>query len=213
MINLVFDYDGTLHDSMKIYAPSFKACCALMREEGDTVREYTDEEIKRWIGMDVKSMWNEFRPDFPQEKKDRYGGFIGENMVKLINEGKAELYDGVPEMLSELKERYRLIFLSSCKRSYMLAHIRAFGLDRFFSGFYCTEDYGFAPKYKIFEHIKENYDGDFTVIGDRYSDMETAEKFGLKSIGCLYGYGSKDELKNADIKVKSIEELRNSLIH
>lgn len=212
MINLVFDYDGTLHDSMNIYAPSFRACCALMREEGDNVREYTDEEIKRWIGMDVKSMWNEFRPDFPQEKKDRYGGFIGENMVKLINEGKAELYDGVPELLGELEERYRLIFLSSCKRSYMQAHIRAFGLDRFFSGFYCTEDYGFAPKYKIFEHIKEKYDGDFTVIGDRYSDMETAEKFGLKSIGCLYGYGSEDELKNADIKVKSIEELRNSLI-
>ncbi|GFI62526.1 phosphoglycolate phosphatase [Clostridiales bacterium] len=205
MINLVFDYDGTLHDSMKIYAPAFRHCCNIMREDGENIREYSDDEIKSWIGMDVKTMWNEFQPDFSEEKKSYYSGFIGENMVSLINEGYAQLYYGVPEMLSRLKRSYRLIFLSNCKRSYMEAHKRAFSLNEYFSEFYCTEDYGFQPKYKIFDQIKK--DGEYIVIGDRYSDIETAMRHKLKSIGCLYGYGADNELAQADVQVTTIAEL------
>ncbi len=211
MINLVFDYDGTLHDSMEIYVPSFRACCALMRDEGIEVGEYTNDEIKRWIGMTAKDMWDEFQPEMEQEQKDRYSAFIGDNMVKLINEGKTKLYDCVPEMLGEAKKKYQLIFLSSCKRSYMDAHRKAFGLDRYFDKFYCTEDFGFIPKYEIFETIKRDCEGEFIVIGDRYSDIEVAKKHGLKSIGCLYGYGSEEELKDADYIVKSISELKDKL--
>ncbi|MCD8036687.1 MAG: HAD family hydrolase [Clostridiales bacterium] len=211
MINLVFDYDGTLHDSMEIYAPSFRACCALMRDEGIEAGEYTNDEIKRWIGMTAKAMWDEFQPEMEQEKKDRYSAFIGDNMVKLIDEGKAKLYDGVPEMLEEAKKKCCLIFLSSCKRSYMDAHRKAFGLDRYFDKFYCTEDFGFIPKYEIFETIKRECEGEFIAIGDRYSDIEVAKRHGLKSIGCLYGYGSEEELKDADYIVKSISELKDKL--
>ena len=33
-MTFVFDYDGTLHDSMKIYAQSFRKCCELMKRSG-----------------------------------------------------------------------------------------------------------------------------------------------------------------------------------
>lgn len=211
MINLVFDYDGTLHDSMRIYAPSFRACCGVMSGEGESVREYSDSEIKRWIGMDAKTMWREFRPELDEDRRQRYSAFIGESMIKLIKEGKAKLYDGVVEMLEELSEGNRLIFLSSCKRSYMEAHKRAFELEKYFVQFYCTEDYDFSPKHKIFENIKDKYDGKFIVIGDRYSDIEVAKRHGLRSVGCLYGYGSAEELESADVKVNSIDELKNIL--
>ena len=214
MITLVFDYDGTLHDSMKIYAPSFRKCCEKMREDGLSVKEYTDAEIKHWIGMDVKSMWNEFRPDLSEERKNSYGGFIGSQMTELIRQNKAVLYDGVSDMLEELKQsgKYRLVFLSSCKREYMEAHIKSFGLDRWFEDFYCTEDFGFIPKYEIFGKVRDKYD-EFVVIGDRLSDIETAEKNGGDSIGCAYGYGTDDELKNAGYKVKSIIELKKILLN
>lgn len=210
-MTFVFDYDGTLHDSMKIYAPSFRKCCELMRRDGEDVREYSDEEIKRWIGMDVNSMWNDFRPELSQEKKQEYGGFIGEYMVSLINGGRAALYGSALDAVTEAKGFGSTVFLSSCKRSYMQAHIKAFGLDRYFDGFYCTEDYGFKPKHVIFEDIKKKYDGPYVIIGDRYSDMETAVIHKTSSIGCLYGYGSEDELKNADIKVKDIDGLKRAI--
>lgn len=209
MINVVFDYDGTLHDSLKIYAPAFRSCCKMIAKDGYIIKEdYSDDEIKRWIGMDVKTMWDTFMPDLPNEYKLKYSAFIGSEMLSLIKEGKAALYDGAEELLSKLKANgHKLIFLSNCKRSYMEAHINYFKLDKFFDGFYCTEDYDFSTKYEIFKNIKSAYSGNFIIVGDRDSDMKVAEKHLIKAIGCTYGYGSKNELKTADYLANSPKEI------
>ena len=89
----------------------------------------------------------------------------------------------------------------------MQAHIKAFGLDKYFDDFYCTEDYGFIPKYEIFKDIKAKYNENFIVIGDRYSDMEVADKYGLKSIGCAYGYGTADELEAASAVAHDVKDI------
>ena len=63
----------------------------------------------------------------------------------------------------------------------------------------------------LIDEGKKKYDGPYVIIGDRYSDMETAVIHKTSSIGCLYGYGSEDELKNADIKVKDIDGLKRAI--
>lgn len=191
MINLIFDYDGTLHNSIKIYAPAFQhAYEHLVSLNLAKKRRWKDGEISHWLGYSSKDMWDAFMPDLPQKYKDECSQIIGDTMLKLIYEGRAQLYPHAMEVLQELKQSgYRLIFLSNCKRSYMMAHMKYFGLEDYFFSFYCTEDFDFKPKHVIFDTIKKSHAGEFIVIGDRFQDMEMAKMHKLKAIGCLYGYG------------------------
>lgn len=200
MVNLLFDYDGTLHDCVKIYAPSFRLACKYLNSLGILGdRYYSDEEISRWLGYSSKDMWNNFMPNLCDELKEKCSKIIGDEMQRLVNSGKARLYPYITDILSQLKNDggYRLIFLSNCKRDYMQTHINFFSLDYYFSSFYCAEDFSFMPKYRIFDYIKEKHIGDWIVIGDRFHDMEIASKYNLPSIGCAYGYGLAEELKSA----------------
>lgn len=52
------------------------------------------------------------------------------------------------------------------------------------------------------------------MIGDRKFDVEGARALGVESVGVTYGYGSKEELKEAkaDYIVQSVEELEKFLL-
>ncbi len=209
MTNLIFDYDGTLHNCLKIYEPSFRKACAWLVENGYAEpKNYSPEEIGYWLGFNSTDMWQMFQPNLPQEQRDICREIIGNEMGAQAEAGNAELFSGAYEVLAELKQHgYTLIFLSNCRRKYQQRHNDMFGLDRYFDYFYCAEEFDFMPKYEIFRKIKPDHSGDFIVIGDRFHDIETAEKNGLKSIGCGYGYGNADELLAADIIVNNILEI------
>ncbi len=199
MATLVFDYDGTLHDSIKIYAPAFRLAYNYLVSHGLMPdRTWSDQEISIWLGYTSKDMWNSFPKSISQETKDLCSQMIGEEMLHLINSGKAQLYPGIFEMLKRLKaDGHTLIFLSNCKHNYMIASCKYFELERYFSAFYCGEDFDWIPKYKIFNQIKKEYSGEFVIIGDRLHDLEISQKHGLKFIGCVYGYGQPGELSRA----------------
>ena len=210
MTNLIFDYDGTVHNSMKTYAPAFRTACKWLAENGyiSEEKQYTDREISYWLGFNSTDMWNNFQPDLEIEVREKARKILGKDMADRVRNGEGELFPHTEETLSLLKNSgYRLIFLSNCRRAYMNLHTSVFGLDRFFDRFYCCEDYNFIPKYEIFPEIRKNHGGEFIVIGDRFHDIETAVKNSLKSIGCAYGYGSPDELSSADIIVNDISEI------
>jgi phosphoglycolate phosphatase len=214
MKNIIFDYDGTLHNSIKIYAPAFRyAYESLVRLGYAAKREWNEEEISMWLGFNSKDMWNLFMPALSMDIKNMCSDLIGTAMIDYINEGKAELYPHSLDVLQTLKDAGNtLIFLSNCKESYMDAHNKTFKLCNYFDDFYCTENYGFKPKYEIFNFIKEKYVEDFIIIGDRYQDIEVAVKHNLYSIGCIYGYGSKEELKMASTIVNNVTQIINLII-
>lgn len=208
-MNLIFDYDGTIHNSMKTYAPAFRNTMRWLAENGYTKpKNYTDYEISYWLGFNSNDMWQNFMPGLDKEIRDTARIRLGEDMARRIELGEGELFSGAEEMLSQLKEMgHQLIFLSNCRIHYMERHRRVFALDRFFDCFYCCEEYGFIPKYEIFRKIKPEHPGEFIVIGDRFHDIETAVRNDLRSVGCGYGYGSPEELAAADIIVGSPLEI------
>lgn len=213
MANLIFDYDGTIHRSMLTYAPAFRATCKWLSDNGYMPeKKYMDKEISYWLGFNSDDMWNTFLPDVDREIREKARIMLGEDMARRIENGEGALYPNAEETLLTLKNQgHILIFLSNCRIKYMERHKRVFGLDRFFDYFYCCEEYDFIPKYQIFRMFSLQHKGQYIVIGDRFHDIETATENGLKSIGCGYGYGSPEELSNADIIISDISKLPEAI--
>lgn len=133
-------------------------------------------------------------------------------MVRRVADGQARLFPGTEETLWQLKtDGHHLLFLSNCKKSYMKQHQATFGLDRFFEDFYCSEDYDYAPKYEIFLHIQKDHPGSYVIIGDRFHDLQIAEKHGLPAIACSYGYGRDAEFCEANAVIKDIRDLPEAI--
>lgn len=199
MVQLLFDYDGTLHDSLAIYAPAVRAAYDDLAARGLAVGGPPDQEtIRRWIGMAPSEMWDQFQPQLSSQEKQAGGARIGRRMGELVEEGKARLYPGVPQVLDELKKRgVGMLLLSNCPVSYLRAHTACFGLERWFDGLYCGEEFDYRPKYEILPILKRRWPGEFLVIGDREQDMEMARKNQVPAVGCTYGYGSLEELSGA----------------
>jgi phosphoglycolate phosphatase len=213
MIHLVFDYDGTIHETLRIYAPALRtAIDAMIDANVLEPREYTDEEISRWLGVTAPEMWASFAPHLSEEERQQYSHMVGKEMHRRMNDGTARLYTGTESVLEKLKRRgYNLLLLSNSRRAYTDAHRKIFNLDRFFSDYYCAEDFNFIPKHEIFLSLRNNWSGEHIVIGDRHHDMDVAKVHDLKSVGCRYGYGDPSELEEATWRIDSVTELSDLL--
>lgn len=213
MTTIIFDYDGTLHESMFIYVPAFKKAVHYLNTKNLLdKRDYTDAEISKWLGFTAKEMWQSFAPHISKEEQGVCSQIIGNEMLRLIEIGEAKLYPQTLEVLADLKQKgYRLIFLSNCKIEYMNAHKHYFELEKYFDAFYCSEQFDFVPKHELFKVIKKKFTGDFIVIGDRMQDIEIATVHHLRSIGCLYGYAHERELENASCSIVEIGQLIDML--
>ena len=206
---LIFDYDGTIHDTIRIYEPAFREVYKEITDKGYCVFEDIPiQRIKGWLGMNSKEMWNDFMPQLSEKIKEESGTKIGKLMVRQIEEHKAHWYEGAKEVLTQLKkEGYPMVILSNCKIAYKNANWEEFSMDQWFLEFYDCETYEFAPKTKIIQHIKEKYQMESVVIGDRDSDLACARSSNSLFIGCEYGFGKENELDKADLLARNIKKI------
>lgn len=206
---LIFDWDGTLHDTKALYGRAFRRGYAWLTEKSYAPkRDFTDAELSVYLGMSAPDMWNAFMPQLPQAVKKHVSALIGAAMTDEIRSGHASLYPGIHEILTSLRRQgYSLVFLSNCKHAYMETHRAYFALDQYFQGYFCCEDYDFVPKTEIFSSIAKRFPGDYCMIGDRAGDLEVALRHGFPGIGCAYGFGTAEELTGASLIAHSPSQL------
>lgn len=210
---LIFDYDGTIHNTIGIYEPAFRSAHEFLICEGVTDDEVIEtKRIAGWLGLNTKEMWNDFDKNLPQHYKDMASSMVGNTMVELVRSHQAKWYDGAEEALDQLKESgYDMIILSNCKIAYKNAHMQEFGMDRWFTDFYDCESRCFIPKTEIVKEVMKAHPGNYIVIGDRKHDLQCARSIGAPFIGCLYGFCEEGELDSADITIKDVTELPEAI--
>lgn len=207
---IFFDYDGTLHNSMAIYAPAFRKAYDNLVEMGLAEgKEWSEDEISKWIGYNPREMWKSFMPHLSQELRDMSSEMIGAEMNRLIELGRPVLYENALETLGYLKSKgYTLVFISNCRKSYMENHRKLFGLDEYFTSMICSESYEYISKTEILKKVLELYPGKWAIVGDRGKDIDAGLGNGIMTIGCNYGFGSEEELEPAHMRIDHISELR-----
>lgn len=211
---LIFDYDGTIHNTMVIYESAFRQCFSWLVEEGYTPgQQIPASQIAGWLGLNSREMWNSFLPQLPEKIKQEASRRVGEAMVEQIRAHHALWYPGAAEVLEQLKEEgYSMVVLSNCKISYHTAHWEEFSMGQWFADFYDCETYNFAPKTQIIQEIKKRFPSPYVVIGDRRGDMDCARAIQSPFVGCVYGFGTGEELKGADALAETVEELPEKIL-
>lgn len=101
---VIFDWDGTLHNTKALYGEAFRKAYAWLTDKGYAPeRYYSDNEAAYYIGMNAVDMWKVFMPDLPEEVAAIPRGIIGESMVSSVYEGKAMLYPGALDLLKTIE--------------------------------------------------------------------------------------------------------------
>lgn len=210
---LIFDYDGTLHDTARLYGHAVRFVLRELAPAYTSDKECSDKALSKYLGMTARQMWEDFMPELPADRQQTAIEGVGLRMREGIRTGNARLYEGIPELLSSLKAMgHTLLILSNCQPSYLDAHRAYFSLDRWFSAYYCSGTYPDAPKEVIFECIRKEFPGRHVMIGDRASDIKVGLVHHIPTIACGYGFGNAKEWQGADYVVNSVEELYKILL-
>lgn len=194
---LFFDLDGTLTDPAQGITNSF---IHALKYFGIEIPSY--ETLCTFIG-----------PPLPETFKTQFGfddQKVAEGVKKyreyFATKGLLEnsVYPGIPELLAGLKAAgKKLVVATSKPEEYSVRIIEHFGLAKYFENV-CGSlmDESRSKKDEVIAYaIERNHISDkskILMIGDRKHDILGAKKIGLKSCGVLFGYGSREELEEAE---------------
>jgi len=211
--HLLFDLDGTITNpklgitNAVIYA---------LAKYGIT--DQSNDDLLKFIGPPLKDSFI------------NYFGFTKEEAVTAIeyfreyyrDKGLYEniLYDGIGALLKTLKDNgYILAIATSKPTPFAKTILQYFELDGYFEFIGGSKlDNTRTAKSEVIEHVLENLNiqdiSKVIMIGDREHDIHGAKSHNMKSIGVLYGFGSREEFEQsgADIIVESVADLEQVLL-
>lgn len=198
---IIFDYDGTIHNTFPIYKKAIYSICDIYHFEYPR-----DEQIRTWLGMSPEAMWLDFHPELEKRIVQKVSVEVGQFMCEQISDAK--WYDGIEEQLDWLSKKYTLIVLSNCSCLYGKSHWQHFQMYKWFDCFYAAEEFHYQSKEEIIRQLLKKYNVNAGVgLGDRKHDIEAYKKNGLYSIGIQYGFGSKEDCEMADLCIENVDEI------
>lgn len=196
-MNIFFDLDGTLTDSGVGITRCLQHALARLGRDVPAV-----ETLRRFVGPPLHETFAELLQAPEGEVVDAAVRFYRERYVET-GMFENELCPGVPEGLESLaRDGHRIRVLTSKPTVYADRIVDHFGLRRWLPRVYGAEPSGAnADKRRLIRHAldEEHLEARETwMVGDRVHDVRGARENGVSSIAVLWGYGTADELREAD---------------
>lgn len=210
----IFDFDGTIVDSFLGIAKSVRH--ALIKTKGIWIDDL--ETFKSFVGpplhhsfTKVLEMSESQAAEAIQYFRERYG---------TVGYRECEVYDGITEMLSELRANGIKTALASSKSEDMLKKII---VDKNLTSYFdivlgISDIVKHETKADLIVSSMSSLSalpGETVMIGDRVYDAEGAKEAGVDFIGALYaGYGTKEEFLNYPyiLLAENVSEIKQAIL-
>ncbi|CAM2158126.1 HAD-IIIA family hydrolase [Paraburkholderia tropica] len=189
---IVFDWDGTLMDSTAHITRSIQAAC---RDLGLPVPG--DEAASYVIGLGLREALQIAAPtlapaDYPR-LVERY------RVHYLLKDQETELFAGVREMLTELRDTGYLLAVATGKSRVGLNRALAEArLTSLFDGTRCADETFSKPHPAMLQELTRELGQDLgrtVMIGDTTHDLQMAANAGAARVGVAYGAHASTSLE------------------
>lgn len=193
---VLFDLDGTLTN------PEIGiTTCVMYALEKFNIKVEDRKELHPFIGPPLTYSFQTYYGLSEDESELAVRYYRERFSVKGLYEN--EVYDGVEEMLTELKESGKVIILATSKpEEYAIEILKHFDLYKYFDHIAgATMDGSRGEKADVIRYALEisgiTNKSEAIMVGDRNYDILGAKENGLDSIGVLFGFGDYEELTKA----------------
>ncbi len=211
--NILFDLDGTLTAS----APGIIKSIRYAFEKLDYPSP-DDNEMRKFLGPPLTYSYREFC-GFDEDTVARgvslYREYYSERGIY-----DTSLFDGMRELLQSLKDSGRNLFVATSKPELFAKRIvSSLDIDKYFTAVAgSTLDEDRCSKAQVIDYLLRNCNitdkSTCIMVGDRKYDVVGANENGIKTVGVLFGYGSRKEFEEcgADFVVETVADLKRFLL-
>lgn len=190
---IFFDLDGTLTDS----GPGIMNCARLALEHFGIPVDRQDR-LRAFVGPPLREIFPKF--GVPEDRVDEaVAVFRG----RYIPVGKFENapYPGVEELLRRLREDGFTLFVATSKPEVTAVEVlEHFGLAQYFDGICgASMERGRESKEAVIACLLSQTGSPDRVlmVGDTAYDVVGAKAHGIRTVGCTWGYGDREEMRRA----------------
>lgn len=189
---VIFDLDGTLHDSFRSIALSYQYAL----REGFGIDQPDLEVFWPCVGPPIQDSFAMF--GVPESEMDRAIALYQKHFLDAA-QFECGFYDGVERMLADFRAAGIEMAIASSKHTPMLEYLMTRDGARDYFGMISGIDVmrGEFPKKLLIQRVLAHYGVTDTsrvvMVGDRHYDAAGAEQAGVDFIAADYGMGAKGE--------------------
>ncbi len=190
---LIFDWDGTLCDSL-----SRIALCVRCAAEEVGLPAPLEHEAREIVGLGLVDALEALFPGIHMDQILAMRDSYSRHFVKLDRK-PSPFFEGVEATLEQLKsEGYLLAVATGKSRRGLDRVLKARNLSGFFHGSRCADETAGKPNPRMLHELLEEFrflPEDALMVGDTEFDMSMAVNAGVSRVAVSYGAHSPDRLQ------------------
>lgn len=193
----IFDWDGTLCDSLSLITSSISQSCEKL---GLPVR--SEEENRSIIGLGLKEALEHLYPEVSEAQINELRLVYRDHYLAGDKSQPSQLYAGVEEVLDELlSQGHRLAVATGKSRQGLDRVLGDLNMHRYFQHSRCADETRSKPHPLMLQQILEEsgiHPEETIMVGDTDFDLLMARSASVQAVGVSYGAHPIERIRQAE---------------